>query len=106
MSQAQSLNSRSIFLLDSTDLLDDGGAADRRVAVNGDVTVSATPDASGKMVWEARGADGKKLRVFNLKIEPIMARGPVVVPAEPGSVYVCYEDENLQKSWCLKVRTD
>ncbi len=97
---------RSISFLDSRALLDhDIGRGRLDQSLDGGVTLSAIPDGSGGTHWQARAADGRALRVFRLRMDAARA-GPVVVPATPTSVHVCYEDEAQQKSWCIEVRTD
>ncbi len=78
--------------------------------LNGGVKLSAIPDGSGGTKWEARTKEGKALPMFRLTIkreaakpETLAARGPVVIDATEG-VYVCYEDEARQQSWCVKVK--
>jgi len=106
MVEASSQPGRSMSLLDTRAFLDHdiaGGRLDQ--SLDGGVTVSAAPDGAGGTRWEARTADGRALRVFRLTMDAAR-RGPVVLPATPTSVYVCYEDEAQQKSWCIEVRTD
>jgi len=96
---------RSISLLDDEEFAR-RGTSDGRVerVVNGDVTLSAEPDGAGGTRWDARAADGRPLRLFQLSIEPAMAAGPVVVDTTEG-VYVCYEDAAALQSWCVKVKS-
>ncbi len=96
---------RSISLLDTEEFARHGASGGRvEKVVNGDVTLSAEPDGSGGTRWDARAADGRPLRLFQLSIEPTMAVGPVVVDATEG-VYVCYEDAAALQSWCVKVKS-
>lgn len=97
-----------ISFLDGREFLDHDasrGRLDR--PVNGDVTLSAIPDAQGRTRWEARTGDGKALPTFRLALEPVQGEygGPVTLPGD-GFTYVCYEDEAQKRSWCIKVRTD
>lgn len=104
MSDAGIGKSPSISFLDDTDFLEHdvkNGRLDK--VLNAEVTLSATPDGSGGTAWEAKGADGRNLRLFRLTIEPVLAAGPVVVDALEG-VYVCYEDAAAMQTWCVQVK--
>lgn len=111
MPQPSISGSHPIAFLDTRDFLDQDVAQSRvDRQVDTDVTLSAIPDGSGGAKWEARTKQGKSLPTFRLTITPnaaqpvaAAAHTPVVIDAMEG-IYVCYEDEARQQSWCVKVK--